>query len=79
MIWIVKGMAPTGGAGQLQQLYAADRSVAPGHPPPLVGETNSAIVLRELADTPVLTDRQARPNLDGVVLLVSLKLLSSPA
>jgi hypothetical protein len=51
MIWVVKAsLATRRSTGLLQQLYAADRSAPSPHPPPLIGETNSAIVLQTLAD-----------------------------
>jgi hypothetical protein len=34
----------------LHLVYAADFAATPGHSPPLIGETNLAMVLRTLAD-----------------------------
>jgi hypothetical protein len=51
MIWVVKAsLATQRSTGFLQQLYSADRSAPPPHPPPLIGETNSEIVLQTLTD-----------------------------
>jgi hypothetical protein len=62
----------------LQQLYAADRSVPSPHPPPLIGETNSAIVLQTLADV-VLNGADKQSDAVATIVLVALKLLSSLA
>jgi len=52
IIWIVKGTPTTmRSPGMLQQTYAADASAAPGQAPPLIGETNSSIILQTMADT----------------------------
>ena len=89
IIWIVKSTATTTRSpGMLQQTYAADASAAPGHAPPLIGETNSSIILRAMADTPPLADtnknrgpRSAhpRPRLPSTIALVTLTLTSTPA
>jgi len=63
----------------LQQLYAADRSVPSPHPPPLIGETNSAIVLQTLADAQVLNGADKQSDAVATIVLVALKLLSSLA
>src|SRR5262249_39538565 len=54
IIWIVKGPTTMRSPGMLQQTYAVDASAAPGHAPPLIGETNSSIILQAMADTPPL-------------------------
>jgi hypothetical protein len=80
MIWIVKGsrgMPQT--AGLLQQVYAADRSAPSPHPPPLIGEKNSAIVLQTLADAQALNGADKQSHASGIIVLVALKLLSSLA
>jgi len=65
IIWIVKGtQTTTRSPGMLQQTYAADASAAPGHAPPLIGETNSSIILQAMADTPPLADRNKSAHLD---------------
>ena len=89
VIWIVKGTQTTERSpGMLQQTYAADASAAPGHAPPLIGETNSSIILQAMADTPPLADtnknrgpRSAhpRPRLPSTIALVTLTLTSTPA
>jgi len=74
MIWVVKASPATQrSTGLLQQVYAADRSAPPPHPPPLIGETNNAIVLQTLADAQ--TDKQS--DASAIIVLVTLKLLSS--
>ena len=76
MIWVVKASPVTQrSTGLLQQVYAADRSAPPPHPPPLIGETNNAIVLQTLADAQ--TDKQTDAR--TIIVLVTLKLLSSLA
>src|SRR5262245_5927195 len=74
--------------GMLQQTYAADASAAPGHAPPLIGETNSSIILQAMVDTPPLADTdkkrrprsaQPRPSVLSTITLVTLTLTSTPA
>jgi hypothetical protein len=80
MIWVVKASLPTQrSSGLLQQLYAADRSAPSPHPPPLIGETNSTIVLQALADARVLDGADKQSNTGATIVLVALKLLSSLA
>ena len=80
MIWIVKGPPATRrSTGLLQQLYAADRSTPSSHPPPLVGETNSTIVLQTLADAQALNGADKQSAAVATIVLVALKLVSSPA
>jgi hypothetical protein len=72
----------------LQQTYAADASAPPGHAPPLIGETNSSIILQAMSDTPPLADRNKkrtprsahpRPSVPSTIVLVVLTLTSTPA
>ena len=80
MIWVVKAsLATQGSSGLLQQLYAADRSAPSPHPPPLIGETNSAIVLQTLADARALNGADRQSDTGATIVLVDLKLLSSLA
>jgi len=89
IIWIVKGTPTTmRSPGMLQQTYAVDASAAPGHAPPLIGETNSSIILQAMADTPPLADTnkkrrprsaQPRPSVPSTITLVALTLTSTPA
>jgi hypothetical protein len=80
MIWIVKGSpGMQQSAGLLQQVYAADRSAPSTHPPPLIGEANSAILLQTLADAQALNSADNKPSAAAIIVLISLKLLSSPA
>jgi hypothetical protein len=80
MIWVVKAsLATQQSTGLLQQLYSADRSAPPPHPPPLVGETNSEIVLQTLDDPQALNGADKRSDAPVTIVLVALKLLSSPA
>jgi len=80
MIWVVKASLATRQAtGLLQQLYSADRSAPPPHPPPLVGETNSEIVLQALDDQQAQNNAEKRSDAAVTIVLVALKLLSSPA
>ena len=89
IIWIVKGTQTTERSpGMLQQTYAPDASAAPGHAPPLIGETNSSIILQAMADTPPLADRNKKrrprvahplPGVPSTIVLVALTLTSTPA
>jgi Protein of unknown function (DUF992) len=80
MIWIVKGTAETKWPpGALQQAYVADPTATLGHPPLLIGETNTSIALLELADTPTPIDREKQPASRGRVVLLALSLMTSPA
>jgi hypothetical protein len=80
MIWVVKASPATQrSTGLLQQLYSADRSAPPPHPPPLIGETNSEIVLQALDDPQALTGADKRSEAAAIIVLVALKLLSSLA
>jgi len=80
MIWIVK-MTPTtrSSAGLLQQAYAADRGAPPRHLPPLIGETDSSIVLLPMADTQEQSSKDERPIAGTIIVSIALKLASSPA
>jgi len=80
MIWVVKAsLATRRSTGLLQQLYAADRSAPSPHPPPLIGETNSAIVLQTLADAQLNNGADKQSQAGATIVLVALKLLSSLA
>jgi hypothetical protein len=80
IIWIVKGTPTTmRSPGMLQQAYAADASAAPGHAPPLIGETNSSIILQTMADTPPLADRGKQPAVASTIVLVALTLTTTQA
>ena len=80
MIWVVKASPATQpSAGLLQQLYSADRSAPPPHPPPLVGETNSEIVLQTLTDPQPPNGADKHSDAEAIIVLVALKLLSSLA
>jgi len=80
MIWVVKASSQTQRfSGLLQQVYAADRSTPSPHPPPLIGETTSAIVLQTLADARALDGADKQSNTAATIVLVALKLVSSLA
>ena len=80
MIWVVKASPATrASTGLLQQLYSADRSAPPPHPPPLIGETNSEIVLQTLADPQAPNGAGKRSDAAVTIVVVALKLLSSLA
>jgi len=80
MIWVVKASPATQrSTGLLQQLYSADRSAPPPHPPPLIGETNSEIVLQALDDPQAIDGANKQSDAAVKIVLVALKLLSSPA
>ena len=80
IIWIVKG-AETGdrSPGMLQQAYAADASAAPDHAPPVIGETNSSIILQAMADAPPLADRDKPATVPSTIVLIALTLTSTAA
>jgi len=80
MIWVVKASPATQrSTGLLQQLYSADRSAPPPHPPPLVGETNGEIVLQTLTDPQPPNGADKHSDAEAIIVLVALKLLSSLA
>jgi hypothetical protein len=82
MIWVVTSKAPPAkqrSTGLLQQLYSADRSAPPPHQPPLIGETNSEIVLQTLTDPQAPNGADKRSDAEAIIVLVALKLLSSLA
>src|SRR5215472_16977573 len=80
MIWVVKASPATQrSTGLLQQLYSADRSAPPPHPPPLIGETNSEIVLQTLTDPQPPNGADKHSDAEAIIVLVALKLLSSLA
>jgi hypothetical protein len=75
----VKGPAALGIVpGLLQQAYAAESSAAASASAPLIGETNSAIVLQPLirGEGRVAAGR-IRP--EAAIVMVELKLKSTPA
>jgi len=77
MIWHVKGtrsMLRT--PGFLQQIYFVDPAAAPGRGTPLIGETNSSIVLETLAENQEQTGADERQPIISV--LVALRLKSTP-
>jgi hypothetical protein len=63
----------------LQQAYAADASAAPDHAPPLIGETNSSIILQAMADAPPLADRDKPATVPSTIVLIALTLTSTAA
>jgi hypothetical protein len=80
MIWIVKGLASTENSpGLLQQTYAVDLMAPAGHPPALIGESNSSITLQPMTDSqaPAAGDKRP-PGAGNLVVLVALKLRSTP-
>jgi hypothetical protein len=78
MIWIVKSTAETKrSAGLLQQAYAMDRTASSRHPPPLIGETNSTIVLQPMTDAQAQAAADKQP-MSSIIVLVALELWSSP-
>src|SRR5262245_12806501 len=80
MIWVVKAPpAKQRSTGLLQQLYSPDRSAPPPHPPPLIGETNSEIVLQTLTDPQGKNGAGKRSDAETIIVLVALKLSSSLA
>jgi hypothetical protein len=80
MIWIVKAPpAKQRSTGLLQQLYSADRSAPPPHQPPLIGDTNSEIVLQTLTDPQAPNGAGKRSDGEVIIVLIALKLLSSLA
>ena len=81
MIWIVRGLRGTvWSPGLLEQIYAADLAVNPGHSPPLSGETDVSIVLQTMADPkmPASADKRQQATI-AMVVLVTLRLKSTPA
>jgi hypothetical protein len=80
MIWVVKGMAGMAAPpGLLQQVYAADLAVNPGHAPPLIGETNVSIVLQTMADAQAPAGSAKQLAAAATIVLVTLTLQSTPA
>jgi hypothetical protein len=82
MIWVVTATAAmdTIPSGVLQQVYVADPAAAPGHPPPLIGETSGSIVLQPMTDTQArMAPDNKQPVYSSMILVVLLRLLSSPA
>lgn len=80
MIWKVKGAkSMLGTPGLLQQLYSIDATAAPGRATPLVGETNSSVMLEAMKE-----GRNGQSNADQkpiasiISILVALRLRSTP-
>ena len=78
MIWNVKGTGSMlGTPGFLQQLYSIDAGAAPGRVTPLVGESNSSVMLEamtEEGDQRSAADKQPM----AISILVALRLKSTP-
>jgi hypothetical protein len=67
--------------GLLQQVHVAYAAAAPGFaPPPLVGETNNAIVLQLMANAQVHAKTENGQEINSCMIIgVHLRLLASPA
>jgi hypothetical protein len=78
MIWNVKGTSSMlGTPGFLQQLYSIDAGAAPGRATPLVGESNSSVMLEAITehrDQHSSADKQPM----AISILVALRLRSTP-
>jgi len=78
MIWNVKGTSSMlGTPGFLQQLYSIDAGAAPGRVTPLVGESNSSVMLEAMTeggDQHGAADKQPM----AISILVALRLKSTP-
>jgi hypothetical protein len=78
MIWNVKGTGSMlGTPGFLQQLYSIDAGAAPGRVTPLVGESNSSVMLEAMTeggDQHGGADKQPM----AISILVALRLKSTP-
>jgi hypothetical protein len=78
MIWNVKGTSSMlGTPGFLQQLYSIDAGAAPGRVTPLVGESNSSVMLEAMTeggDQHGGADKQPM----AISILVALRLKSTP-
>lgn len=80
LIWTVKGTFATKTAsGLLQQAYAADPAAVTAHAAPLIGESDSTLVLHSMDEVAASTAQDGKAVLKGFVVLVVLKLRSSPA
>ena len=78
MIWNVKGISSMlGTPGFLQQLYSIDGAVAPGRVTPLVGESNSSVMLEAMTED---GDRYSGVDKQpmAISILVALRLKSTP-
>src|SRR4029077_15903927 len=78
MIWNVKGTGSMlGTPGFLQQLYSVDAGAAPGRVTPLVGETNSSVMLEAMAEG---GDQQSGADKQpmAISILIALRLKSTP-
>jgi hypothetical protein len=78
MIWSVKGTSSMlGTPGFLQQLYTIDVGAAPGRITPLVGETNSSVMLEAMTeDRDQHSSAHKQPMATSI--LVALRLRSTP-
>ena len=76
MIWNVKGTSSMlGTPGFLQQLYSIDAGAAPGRVTPLVGESNSSVMLEAMTEG---GDQYGGAPM-SISILVALRLKSTPA
>jgi hypothetical protein len=74
MIWSVKGTSSMlGTPGFLQQLYTIDVGAAPGRITPLIGETNSSVMLEAMTEN---SGTHIQPRATSI--LVALRLRSTP-
>jgi hypothetical protein len=80
MIWKVKGArSMLGTPGLLQQLYSIDTGAAPGRATPLVGETNSSVMLEAMTeDRDGQSNAEQKPMASIISVLVALRLKSTP-
>jgi hypothetical protein len=78
MIWNVKGTGSMlGTPGFLQQLYSIDSGAAPGRITPLVGETNSSVMLEAMTEDPDQHSSADKQPM-AISILVALRLRSTP-
>jgi hypothetical protein len=78
MIWNVKGTGSMlGTPGFLQQLYSIDAGAAPGRVTPLVGESNSSVMLEAMTEE---GDQRSGADMQpmAISILVALRLKSTP-
>ncbi len=80
MIWKVKGAkSMLGTPGLLQQLYSIDAGAAPGRATPLIGETNSSVMLEAMTeDRDEHSNADQKPMASIISILVALRLRSTP-
>jgi hypothetical protein len=75
-IWKVKAAAEAPASGLLQQAYAVDPAIPADQSAPLVGESNSRIVLQSMADKPegsATATEKPRPT-GFIIINIELKL-----